>query len=93
MIGLVYSNYILNLESSLFCIFLRHVMVGQSIQCDFCGKVDQSFEAKNINMLRIDLTANKGWYFMKIDRVLHDFCGEDCCQKWLLKNRRLANAS
>ena len=63
-------------------------MIGQSIKCDFCGKVDHSFVANNINKLRIELTSEKGWYFMKIDRELKDFCSDDCCQKWVLKKRR-----
>ena len=75
------------------CLFLNDgLMIGQSIKCDFCGKVDQSFAARNANELRIELTSEKGWYFMKIERQLHDFCSDDCCQKWLLRERRAVMA-
>lgn len=74
--------------STVYLFFTDRPMIGQSIKCDFCGKVDQSFTAKNANQLRIELTSNKGWYFMKIERELKDFCSEDCCQKWLVKSRQ-----
>ena len=67
-------------------------MLGQSIQCDFCSKTDTIFDEQNANKFRIHLTANHGWYFMKIDRQLRDFCSDECCQKWLLKNRNAVMA-
>ncbi len=62
-------------------------MIGQCIQCDSCGKLEYSIEEQNITKLRVTLTANKGWYFLKVDRHLKDFCSDECCQKWLFQHK------
>ena len=66
-------------------------MVGLSIECDFCGRAENTFKEKNITRFRVSLTANKGWYFLKVDKELKDFCSDECCQKWLFEHKKLVH--
>ena len=64
-------------------------MTGHSIKCDFCGKVENTFDEKNMTNFRVELTVNKGWYFFKEKKHLLDFCSDHCCQKWLFDHKKL----
>ncbi len=59
--------------------------------CDCCGKAVRfefwtEDEANNTRGQREALRRKRGWEFTKIREIWHDFCSEECRNKYIREN-------
>ena len=76
-ISVVYGALRVNIDN-----LKPNIMIGQYIECDFCGSIKRTTVSRTNRQFRIVMVMS-GWVLIKNKNGVNlDFCSNDCYKNW-----------